>query len=389
MGVARLRFSMMLFGSRATTAGAWLVAGVMLAGCGVVRIAPTSVRVAADTTGHFAAPRGQRFYTGKLVGSESQFNPVSLVVNGGFDQLRWASADRRIFQLDYGRAAQGVWRTITQPDRVLRLYGYERWVKRQLLPLSGKGSGGGQWVPNYQLHLLAGGMTGVRMTEWYAQHGASHPELAAAGTVAAWHVLTEMIENQAGVLSGDALADLLVFDPAAFLLWRNDWVQRAFSSHVEMTHWSGQPAVTAPTATIQNMQQTTMLRARTPWSKSFRPMTTFGAAFLLGVSRRMGENDWASVAAGWDPTENRIIDPVTGERTVTLNPNFGLFYDRGGSLLTSLQVRLNRTELIMINVYPGVVHFGRWAPGLYAHVLNNGRIRFGVVPRLGFGIGVE
>jgi len=80
---------------------------------------------------------------------------------------------------------------------------------------------------------------------------------------------------------------------------------------------------------------------------------------------------------------------VTGEKTVTLNPNIGLFYDRDGSLLGALYVRLHRTEMITMNVYPGVVHFGRWSPGLFAHVLDDGRVRFGIVPRFGLGLGVQ
>lgn len=308
-------------------------------------------------------------------------------MNGGFDQLRTASANRRVFELDYGTAADGLWRTITKPDAVIRTYGVNRWIRRQLLPLSGKGSGGGQWVPNYQLHVLGGGMTGVRVTEWYQQHGTAHPELAAAATVTAWHAITEMIEHQNGVPSADALSDFLIFDPLAFLLWRNDWVQRTFSRRVEMTNWSGQPALTSPYVTLQNMHQTTMMRGRV-WH-DYRPMTTFGGSFLLGLSRRVGAADWLSVAGGWDPTENPLIDPLTGERTVTLNPNVGVFYDRDGSLLTALHVRLNRRELLTLNVYPGVVHFGRWSPGMFAHVLDNGRMRFGIVPRLGLGLGVE
>jgi hypothetical protein len=360
----------------------------MAGGCGTVRIAPAPVpiRAVADS-GKAAPPRGARFYTGKAVGSESQFNPFSLIVNGGFDQLRTANANRHVFELDYELAAEGMWRSISQPDRVIKTYGFERWIKRQVLPLSGKRSGGGQWVPNYQLHLLGGGMTGVRITERYQQHGTAHPELAAAATVTAWHLITEMIEHQNGVPSADATTDLLIFDPAAFLLWRIDWVQRAFSTRVEMTNWSGQPAIVAPTSTLQNMHQTAMMRAKL-WH-DYRPMTTFGASFLLGMSRRVNPTDWFSLASGWDPTENPIIDPVTGEKTVTLNPNVGVFYDRDGSLLGALHVRFNRREVVTMNVYPGVVHFGKWSPGLFAHVLENGRFRFGVVPRLGLGIGAE
>ena len=321
------------------------------------------------------------------MGAESQFNPFSLIVNGGFDQLRTAAANRHVFALDYPVAADGMWKAVSRPDRVIETYGVRRFFTRQLLPMSGKQSGGGQWVPNYQLHLFGGGMTGVRITEWYVQHGAAHPEIKAAATVTAWHLITEMIEHQNGVPSADAVADLLIFDPAAFLLWRNDWLQRTFSKRVEMTNWSGQPAIVSPTSTIQNMHQTVMLRGKL-W-QDYRPMTTFGASFLLGLSRRVGEGDWFSLGAGWDPTENPITDPVTGEKTVTLNPNVGMFYDRDGSLLGALHVRFNRIELVTMNVYPGVVHFGGWSPGLFAHVLKDGRMRFGVVPKFGMGVGVE
>jgi hypothetical protein len=361
----------------AAKAGRALVCIVFVSGCGAVQVAPAGP----------APVEGKRFYTGKTVGSEAAFNPLSVVVNEGFDLLRTARADRRVFDLDYGRAAHGAWMAMTKPDRVLRTYGYDTWVKRQLLPLTGKRKGGGQWVPNYQLHLLGGGMTGVRITEWYEQHDVAHPELAAAGTAAVWHFMNEMIEHQDGTPTADALSDLLVFDPLAFLVWRNDRVQRLFSTRLEMTNWPGQPVITLPTKTLQNMHQTIMLRAR-PW-ENYRPMTTFGGSFLLGLSRRVNDADWFSVAGGWDPTENPIIDPATGEKTVTLNPNLGLFYDRDGSLLAGVQLRLNRAELVTMNVYPGVVHFGRWSPGLFAHVLDDGRVRFGIVPRFGLGVGVE
>ena len=378
----------MPFARSAATAGRALVCTVLITGCGAIRIAPAPVEIVennADTA--TAAPRGRRFYTGKTVGSEAAFNPVSVLVNESFDLLRTAAANRRVFELPYEVAARGAWRAMTQPDRVLRTYGYDTWVRRQLLPLTGKQKGGGQWVPNYQLHLLGGGMTGVRMTEWYDQHGVAHPELAAAGTAAVWHFMNEMIEHQSGIPTADALSDLLVFDPAAFLLWRTDRVQRVFSTRLEMTNWPGQPTFTMPTQTLQNMHQTVMLRGKL-W-RDYRPMTTFGGSFLLGVSRRRGATDWISVAGGWDPTEHPIVDPVTGEKTVTLNPNIGLFYDRDGSLLAGLHLRLNRAELLTMNVYPGVVYFGRWSPGLFAHVLDDGRVRFGIVPRFGLGLGVE
>ena len=374
----------------------------VLSAAACTRAAPTTrvtpdARTDSAAAGSAAAPvdsgrtsrRGRRFYTGKRYGSEAQFNPLSLVVTGGFDQLRTRGADKHIFRRSYGIAATSVWQSITHPDRVVRRYGLGNWVRDELLPLSGKGGGGGQWAPNYQLHLLGGGMTTVRLEEWYLQHGASHPLLLAATTAYAWHALTEMVEN--GDRRGDnadAMTDLLVFDAASILLWRSERVQHLFGDVLEMTNWSGQPSIGLREATIENVHQTTMLRAPLPFTPDWRAMTTFGGSFLLGVSRRARTDHWISVAGGWDPAENPVVDEATGQKTVVLNPNAGAFWDRNGSLLASVVVRARRQELVTLNVYPGVVRVLGRSPGLWAQWLDSGRLRFGVSSTLGVGVGL-
>ena len=100
-----------------------------------LRSALHASRSACDTTAPSGRRRGQRFYTGKKFGSEAQFNPLSLVVNGGFDQLRTQGADRHIFRLPYDRAATSLWQSLTHLDRVYRHYGWGNWVHNELLPL--------------------------------------------------------------------------------------------------------------------------------------------------------------------------------------------------------------------------------------------------------------
>lgn len=345
---------------------------------------------AADAPPPEPPPRGHRFYQSRPWGTEAQFNPISLVLNGGFDQLRVENANRRLDEFPWKSAATNVVASIGNTERALRRYGWSAWLRDEVLPLSGKAGGGGQWVPNYLLHFFAGGMTGVRITEWYVQRGTPHPEVAAFATKYAWHFLTEMVERPYGDGHNvDAITDLLIFDSVSFFVWRSERVQRLFSTHLEMTNWPGQPALTFPGPTLQNMQMTALVRGKVPRVPDWRPMTTVGAAFLLGVSRRAGENDWISVAAGWDPALNPVVDTVTGKKTVVLHPNAGLFWDRDGSLLASVIVRLDRQEPVLINVHPGVVRLGGFSPGLWAQLLEGGGVRVGVATPWGFGVGGE
>jgi hypothetical protein len=84
----------------------------------------------------------RRFYASRPYGSESQFNPFSLIVNGGYDQQR-TSDKRHIFALPYEAEFRTVWRSVTNPEPVLRHYGWRNWLTHEVFPLSTKGSGGG------------------------------------------------------------------------------------------------------------------------------------------------------------------------------------------------------------------------------------------------------
>jgi hypothetical protein len=340
----------------------------------------------ADSTAHRPAITKQ-FYASRPYGSESQFNPLSLIVNGGYDQMR-TGEHRDVFDLPYGSAFHTVWYTVTHPEPVIRHYGYSNWLTHEVFPLSLKRSGGGQWYPNYHLHLLAGGMTYARTVEWYAQHGETHPRLAAGLTVYAWHVLTEMVENN-GICceDEDGLTDLLIFDSGSILLWNQGWMRRAFSGRVEFTDWPGQPTISRPSNRLENAYMMAMLRVPLPRTAEWKLMTTMGNAFLFGVSGRVGRDLWLSASGGFDPADNPVIDTKTGAKTATLLPNAGLFLDRDGSLLVSFITKGGSSNGPTLNVYPGVLGSGPWSPGLWVQGVRGGGLRFGVVSRVGIGLG--
>jgi hypothetical protein len=82
-----------------------------------------------------------------------------------------------------------------------------------------------------------------------------------------------------------------------------------------------------------------------------------------------------------------VINPATGAKTATLLPDAGLFFDRNGSLLVSFITKGGSTNGATLNIYPGVVGTGAWSPGLWVQGIRGGGYRFGVVSKLGIGLG--
>ena len=325
------------------------------------------------------------YYASRPYGSERTVHPLTSVLNNGYDQIR-TGPNRQFLEYDYAMGGTGAWNSIIHAQRLVRQYGTRNWVRFELLPLSLKAGGGGQWVPNYQLHLFGGGVTYVRLIGYFEQRDFPYPRTAAALTSMAGHFVNEMVENTA--LTGgsiDAMTDLLIFDPLSILLWNSDRVQRFVGERIEVTEWAGQPSVTFPGETLENAFQTTMVRVRLPRTKNWRAFTTMGGSYVGGLSRRGGEDLWYSVGFGWDARSNPIVDPVTGRRTVELIGNVALFVDRQGSLLASAVMKSGFDAGVTLNVYPGI----RKVPlGMWAHVLRDpAGVRFGITSPIGVGVG--
>ena len=348
-------------------------------------------RFAKSETDTLAVATACHFYHGKDYGTEAQFNPMSEIVNEGFDQLRNDFANRKISELRLEAGAHNVLEDLLHPISAMRVDGIGRNWRNELLPLSIKSTGGGQWVPNYEFHLIGSGMISERMVEWYEAHDIPHPVALSAITMMAAHFLNEDVEDGGRTVPYyrfDPVADLYVFDIGGILLFRSGRVQNFFSSNtVELTNWPVQPTLSFPGGTLENSGQEFMLRARLPRTDMFRAFFAFGISTLGGISYGPKGAVAVSVAAGADAIDNPIIDPATGRRTVTLKPNIGFFVDRDGSLLFSVTARTSNETVAFANVYPGVLRFGGHTFGLWTQALKSGRWRFGIVSSNGLGIG--
>lgn len=320
------------------------------------------------------------------MGSEAQFNPLSVILNEGFDQVR-TSPRSDITKYPFGSSFKAVARSVLQPDRSIRRYGVANWLRHEVFPLSLRRSGGGQWYPNYTLHLFGSGVTYLRLEDWYATHGVeTHPRLAAGLTTFAFHVVNEAIENGPTANRGvDALTDLLVFDPAAVLFWNQAWTRRLVSGPIEATDWYGQVSVGVPGRTVENAYSTIVVRAPLPLTSNWKLLATHGYVFLVGLSRRTAGNDWLTAGVGADAPVNPVVDSATGRKTAILERNMGVFYDRGGSLLASLVTRGGSDNGLTFNVYPGVLAWRAFRPSLWLQQNRTGGARFGVSSAIGVG----
>ena len=173
----------------------------------------------------------RRFYTGKNYGSESEFNPLTELLNEGFDVLSLRSADRHVFDRPYSADAANVFRSLMHPIQSVDDYGWGNLLRAEIVPTSfARSRTSGKWVSNYQLHMFGSGMVSLRMTDWYELHGFDHAAFLGQATTMAAHFLNEMSENGGSKdLNEDPVVDIFLFDVAGFALWHQHWMQRALS----------------------------------------------------------------------------------------------------------------------------------------------------------------
>lgn len=346
----------------------------------------TPIDSVADTVSSVSSrvprPRGRRFYTGISWGSESQFNPISELVNEGFNDLVIESADMRLSNQPYAASWQNLKHNLLHPRASFKQYGARRAIRNELLPLTG--FDGGQWFPNYTDHFIGNGMVSVRLEEWYARHGYPAPLALSVVTMMTAHVTNEVIERPR-YWSLDPLADLLVFDPLGMLLFRSDAVQRFFSGPLRLTNWAGQPMIVVPGGRLENASEEFKFTFALPRTSRLQGFVMTGLNVLGGVTYTAANGRALSVGLGKGSDVVQLTDSTSDVRTVKLGARAGVFYDREGSLLASLVYDGSRNGLVKLNIYPGIVRVRGASPGVWLDVRRDG-LRFGLAAPFGIGV---
>jgi hypothetical protein len=164
------------------------------------------------TNGSLLEAQENYFYTNKPYGSEALFNPISLMINGGYDVCQLQMVSNRVANQQYSRMMHVVFRNLGDPFTSISHYGWSRFLRTEFLPISFS-KDNMQWIPNYQQHLIGWGMLFIAMKEWYMQHNYPYPWLLSAVTLMTHHLFNEVMESGPNEgYSVDEISDIYIFD---------------------------------------------------------------------------------------------------------------------------------------------------------------------------------
>ena len=294
------------------------------------------------------------YYHAYPYGSQASFNPFFILVNGAYDMVQTQHVTNRVATIHYAEGFRNVNSNLSHPLRSIGQYGWQEFAGNELLP-SNPNVENSQWVPNYTLHMIGGGLTYRSLSEWYAYHGFSHPNMMAALNCFAYHYVNEAVEN--GSTKGvnvDAIADFLVFNPLGILMFSNDRIAGFFSHELHAANWSSLPVLNLGTGQLDNMALSFSFKYFPMKDKPVGLFYFTGMNTALGLTWKYDPEYSLSGGAGVGTVGIYQVDQANGERKLTaaLGRTAGLFWDRNNSLLASLILSEQRLYRARLNVYP-------------------------------------
>ena len=311
------------------------------------------------------------YFPEKDYGSELTNTPITVLLNGSYDVLRNGGHENNnetidVFKLDYEQGMRNVWDNITSPAYHINKYGWERFLKREVLPTS-LDQDKAQWLPNYGHHIIGSGMVWVRTAEWLDYHGYPFPRLTSFLITTSYQFMNETLENNhSDKTNVDPIADLLIFNPLGFLLFSSESVKQFFSETFRMYDWSIQPVYNVTNNYLENAGLQFAFKYKPWFSTNYDIIFYYGIYGILGLSYTHNNEHNFSFGAGM--VVNRLDENIIRDSrfiTPTTDGAIGFFYDRNHSLMTSILITGPRQYNARINVYPGFLQWKWFKPGFY------------------------
>lgn len=328
------------------------------------------------------------FYTNKDYGSEAIFNPISLILNGSYDIIQLQNHNRNIWEFNYRSSAKNVFYNLGSPFHQIKKYGWEKFFSNEIFPLSFKFRGA-QWWPNYQLHLIGGGMTFVEINEWYKEHNFPSPIIFSLATIGIYHLLNEVVENKNYKGTNvDPIADIYFFDIGGIVLFSFDNIKNFFRNTLNLSDWSLQPSFILNDGTLQNNGQYFSIKYKLPFFERWHFFYYFGMNGLAGFSYKFNKLESISLGLGLRAKKIIQLDNTIHKETIETTWNIGVFYDKNNSLMSSLMLSGLTDYRLQLNVYPGLLKFGKFNTGFWFVYKTTGNFLFGISTVWSPGLGI-
>jgi hypothetical protein len=322
------------------------------------------------------------FYHSLPYGSESTFNPISLLANGGLDELQTYEYSHSLSEIPWKNAGRNVWLNITDPFPQINRYGWNRFIGDEIIP-SSLNMEKAQYFPNYTLHLIGGGMVSRKISEWYDAHDYPIPRILGVLTTMSYHFINEIVENGNSTTFSsnvDPIADLLVFDPLGIILFNFDNVAEFFSEKLSLNDWSMQPAVSFNPLSVRNIGQNFVIKYPVSSSGKTSLLYHFGNFGMLGLSFKTNDEEAFSFGLGVGSKRVYTVDTRNGSvtKSIVVGPMAGIYWDRNNSLLVSFVICDSFYEIIRLNIFPGTINIFSISPGIFASVGDRGKYTLGI-----------
>jgi hypothetical protein len=333
------------------------------------------------------------YHPDHAVGSDANFNPITLLLNGSFDATRTEGHSRDVFALPYKDDLINVWKNISDPLTSINRYGWQAFRREEIINLSFNYNQL-QFLPNILDHAIGYGMLYTKTREWYDYHRYPVPFLWSVVTSLVYKYMNEMIQNGGNRGTNvDCISDILIFNTMGFAFFSFDRVNRFFSESIHLYEWSLQPLYIPADHHLQNTGQEFVLRYPIPGADRYAPFLYWGVNSVAGLSYRYEGTNSISVGFG-----ESVYKGISREYRKDLRRFFpserdgaaGLFLDDDGSLLVSLIVEGPNVFNVQLNAYPGLIRIGGIQPGLYVAAVKRDKfvcgISFMTIP---ISIGIE
>jgi hypothetical protein len=310
------------------------------------------------------------FYHGKSYGSEAIFHPLRVIINGGFGIMQISNRSNDLSTIDFKNGIKNVTYNLSHSLNTISKYGWKKFLSREVIPTSIRLKNA-QYYPNYKLHLIGGGFTYRAFVDWFRWKHYPHPKWWAFTSWLSYHFVNEIVENNHYTGPNvDPISDMYIFNTAGLLLFSFDTVARFFANSLNMRDWSFMPGYDPKLNTIENNGQNFMIKVKLPYFNRWSYFNHWGVNGMFGLSYRRDDGGSYSVAGGLVAKDLVEIDNNSGVRelTATLVWTAGFFYDRNNSLLASLILSGTKGYKARLNIYPGLVHFGKISPGFFINL---------------------